>query len=136
MKIYIPSYTCVDLSYSCVSIFLMDNGNYENMHSILHLCQHILYLCLISIFLINNGNYENMHSILHLCRPILYLCHPILYLCQPILYLCHPILYLDHNGKEIYKQISCHQIWAPFCCTVLILCMAKIRMKQVKRDHL
>ena len=100
----------------------------------LHLCRHILYLCLISIFLINNGNYENMHSILHLCRPILYLCHPILYLCQPILYLCHPILflcqpilylchpilYLDHNGKEIYKQISCHQIWAPFCCTVSV----------------
>ena len=85
----------------------------------LHLCRHILYLCLISIFLINNGNYENMHSILHLCHPILYLCQPILYLCHPILFLCQPILYLDHNGKEIYKQISCHQIWAPFCCTVV-----------------
>ena len=50
----IPSYTCVDLSNTCVSIFLMDNENYENMHSILHLCPPILYLC----FYISNGQWK------------------------------------------------------------------------------
>ena len=65
MKICILFYTCVDISYTClISIFLMDNGKYENMTSILHMCRPILYLCLISIFLMDIGNYENKHYIL------------------------------------------------------------------------
>ena len=122
IKICIPSYTCVDLSYTCVILS--------------YTCVNLSYTCVILSYSCVNLSYMYLcHPILYLCQPILYLCHPILFFCQPILYLCHPILYLDHNGKEIYKQISCHQIWAPFCCTVAYLLKTNMAWELVHCLH-